>query len=77
MQNAITTFFHWLTTIGTAVGVVVATAFAIWGGYLYMSAEGNVRRMERAKQSLVNAVIGLAIVIIANTVATELHNVLT
>ena len=77
MQTAITAVFNWLTGIGTAVGIIVATAFAIWGGYLYMSAEGNVRRMERAKQSLINAGIGLAIVIIANTVATELHNILT
>ena len=41
-----------------------------------MTAEGNVRRMERGKTAIVNALIGLGIVIIANIVAAAVRSAL-
>jgi hypothetical protein len=69
MQGTIQALFTNLLTIGTAVGVTVAAFFLMWGGYLYMSAGGNPRQMERGKEAIVNALIGLAIVLAANTIA--------
>lgn len=73
MQGTIQTLFTNLLTIGTAVGVAVAAFFLMWGGYLYMSAGGNPRQMERGKEAIVNALIGLAIVLAANTIATMIR----
>ena len=69
MQGTIQGLFTNLLTIGTAVGVTVAAFFLMWGGYLYMSAGGNPRQMERGKEAMVNALIGLVIVLAANTIA--------
>ena len=69
MQGTIQTLFNNLLTIGTAVGVTVAAFFLMWGAYLYMSAGGNPRQMERGKEAMVNALIGLVIVLAANTIA--------
>ena len=73
MQGTIQALFTNLLTIGTAVGVTVAAFFLMWGGYLYMSAGGNPRQMERGKEAIVNALIGLAIVLAANTIASMIR----
>lgn len=73
MQGTIQNLFTNLLTIGTAVGVTVAAFFLMWGGYLYMSAGGNPRQMERGKEAIVNALIGLGIVLAANTIAAMIH----
>ena len=74
MQGTIQALFTNLLTIGTAVGVTVAAFFLMWGGYLYMSAGGNPRQMERGKEAIVNALIGLAIVLAANTIASMIRS---
>ena len=70
MQGAIQGLFTNLLTIGTAVGVAVAAAFIMFGAYQYMSAGGNPRQMEHGKAAMVNAVIGLVIVVAASLIAT-------
>ena len=74
MQGTIQTLFNNLLTIGTAVGVTVAAFFLMWGAYLYMSAGGNPRQMERGKEAMVNALIGLVIVLAANTIAAMIKS---
>lgn len=69
MQTTLQTLFTNLLTIGTAVGVTVAAFFLMVGAYLYMSAGGNPRQMERGKEAMVNALIGLVIVLAASTIA--------
>lgn len=76
MQGAIQTLFTNLLTIGTAVGVAVAAFFIMFGAYQYMSAGGNPRQMEHGKAAMVNAVIGLVIVIAANLIATTIRSAL-
>jgi hypothetical protein len=68
-KGAITTFFTSLTTIGTSVGLVVATFFVLVGGFLYMTANGSVRALDRAKTCIICALIGLGIVLTANVIA--------
>ena len=76
MQGTIQQLFTNLLNIGTAVGVTVAAFFLMWGAYQYMSAGGNPRQMEHGKVAMVNAVIGLAIVIAANLIASTIRGAL-
>ena len=69
LQQTLNNFFTAVVGVGTGVGVTIATFFILWGAYQYMTAEGNVRRMERGKTAIVNALIGLGIVIMANIIA--------
>ena len=68
-RSGITQLFTNLLNIGFAVGVVVASFFLMWGAFQYMAAGGSPRQMEGGKQAMVNALFGLAIVILARAVA--------
>jgi hypothetical protein len=41
----------------------------MWGAFLYMSAAGSPRQMEAGKAAIVNALAGLAIVLLARVIA--------
>ena len=69
MEQAITQLFTSLLRTGVAVGAVVCAFFLMWSGYQWMSAGGNARQMESAKQALFNALAGLAIIIAAKVIA--------
>lgn len=76
MESAITQLFTNLLQVGTAVGVSVCAFFLMWAGYSYMSAGGNVRQMESAKQGLFNALAGLAIILAAHLLAQMIQTAL-
>ncbi len=44
---------------------LVAVSFIMYGGYLWLTAAGNVERIQKAKRVILNAVIGLVIVLIS------------
>jgi len=61
--------FNALLTAATSVGLAAAALFLAWAGFLYMTASGSPRRMETAKDAAFAAVGGLAVVLLANTIA--------
>jgi hypothetical protein len=61
--------FNALLTAATSVGLAVAALFLAWAGFLYMTASGSPRRMETAKDAAFAAIGGLAVVLLANTIA--------
>jgi hypothetical protein len=65
----INTLFENLLNIGTGVGVAVSAFFVMWGAFMYMSASGSPRQMEQGKSAIVNALAGLAIVLMARVIA--------
>jgi hypothetical protein len=68
-MDQINTLFTNLLNVGTGVGVAVAAFFVMWGAFLYMAAAGNPHQMERGKAAIVNALAGLAIVLMARVIA--------
>ena len=68
-MDQINTLFNNLLDIGMGVGVAVSAFFVMWGAFLYMSASGSPHQMERAKGAIVNALAGLAIVLMARIIA--------
>jgi hypothetical protein len=67
--DQINTLFNNLLNVGMGVGVAVSAFFVMWGAFLYMSAAGSPHQMERAKAAIVNALAGLAIVLMARVIA--------
>lgn len=56
-----------LIDLFTAVGYV-ATGFMIYGGYLYIMSEGDPNRAARGKKTIISAVIGIVIAVLANLI---------
>lgn len=56
------------------IATLVATFFLVTGGIEYMSSRGNPEKLERAKRTLKNALIGLVLVIAAVTLTAILSH---
>ena len=68
-MEEINALFGNLLAIGTGVAAAVSAFFVMWGAFLYMSAAGSPRQMEAGKTAIVNALAGLAIVLLARAIA--------
>jgi hypothetical protein len=67
--DQINTLFNNLLNVGLGVAVAVSAFFVMWGAFMYMSAGGSPHQMERGKAAIVNALAGLAIVLMARVIA--------
>ena len=56
---------------------LIATVFLVKGGYLYMISSGSPDKLESAKKTIRNALIGLLLVLSATTISTVLHGALS
>lgn len=72
--NAIIKLFQTLLEVAVNIGMAAAALFLAWAGFLYMTAGGSPRRMESAKDAAFAAVGGLAVVLLANTIAGLINN---
>ena len=70
----IITLFDALLDVATKVGLAAAALFLAWAGFLYMTAGGSPRRMESAKDAAFAAIGGLAVVLLAHTIAELVKN---
>lgn len=64
----------WLVVLNIAssvLGVVgyLAICFVIWGGYQYMLARGDPSKVVRGKKTIINALVGLVICVLASTIS--------
>jgi len=53
---------------------VVAIVFVIIGGYQYVVSGGNEETAEKGKKTLINAIIGIVVVVLAYTIINVLVN---
>ncbi len=67
-MDQINSLFNHLLNIGLGVGVAVSAFFVMWGAFMYMSASGSPRHMEQGKSAIVNALAGLAIVLMVRVI---------
>jgi hypothetical protein len=72
--SAIIHVFQALLDTATKVGLAAAALFLAWAGFLYMTASGSPRRMETAKDAAFAAIGGLAVVLLAHTIAQLVSN---
>lgn len=71
----ILTVINWVLSITLAIDVL----FIIFGGFLYITSAGNEDRANKGKNTIINAIVGLVIIILAyflsNVVANYFSNV--
>ena len=67
--QSIIQLFETLLEAATRIGLAAAALFLAWAGFLYMTAGGSPRRMESAKDAAFAAIGGLAVVLLAHTIA--------
>lgn len=72
--DQISQLFKTLLDAATHVGLAAAALFLAWAGFLYMTASGSPRRMETAKDAAFAAIGGLAVVLLARTIAELVQN---
>ena len=72
--QSIVQLFTTLLDAATHVGLAAAALFLAWSGFLYMTASGSPRRMESAKDAAFAAIGGLAVVLLAHTIAELVNN---
>jgi hypothetical protein len=72
--DAIIKLFNTLLDAATHIGLAAAALFLAWAGFLYMTASGSPRRMESAKDAAFAAIGGLAVVLLAHTIAALIQN---
>jgi type IV secretory pathway VirB2 component (pilin) len=73
LSQFILTLIKILLTFAGAIAVVMV----VIGGYWYMAAGGNEELAEKGKNTILNFVIGLAIIIMAYTIVTIIASTLT
>ena len=66
----IETFIRSVIKIITGLAGLVATAFFVGGGFIYITSSGNVEHLDRAKRTILWAAIGLAVTIAAFVIST-------
>jgi hypothetical protein len=71
-RNGIVRFLIAISRFLTIVGVGLAVLFLVWSGVLYITGKD-----EDAKKGILNAIIGLLIIILAYTLVTVLINILS
>lgn len=54
----------------------IAVFFIIYGGFLYMTGGSNPSQLEKAKKSITNAIIGLAIAILATVIVNVIFGII-
>ena len=60
----------------TLVGIIAIGAIVI-GGYWYITSGGNDEQAEKGKKTLLQAIIGLIVVLLAYTIVTIIVNTIT
>ncbi len=57
-----------------AVAGLIAVFFLVLGGFRYITSNGNEENSEKGKKTIINALIGLAVVILAYVAVTVIAN---
>lgn len=52
------------------VGALVAVGFVLYGGFVYLTSQGEPDGTKRGRQAIVNALVGLLIAIFATAIVT-------
>ena len=60
----VTILYEWMIPLGTALAVLVI----IYAGYLYATSQGNPDSVKTAKDLIIGALVGLALIILAGVI---------
>lgn len=56
---------------------IIAVMFVIIGGYYYVTAQGNEEQAEKGKNTLINAIIGIVVIILSYVIINVVSNLVS
>jgi hypothetical protein len=72
--NVLSNVLEKIRDILKGVGYIVCAIFMIWGGYLMITSSGDPKRFETGKTTLLYALIGFIVILIADKVVKFIEN---
>ena len=66
-----------VVAIATHIAAFVAVGFVIYGGFAFVLSSGNAEQATNARKTIINAAVGLVIVIMARVLAEVIYKGLT
>ncbi len=75
-DSTISGFILRIINIALAVAGLIAVLFLIIGGFRYITAAGNEETAEQAKKIILNAIIGIVVIILAFVIVRVISNAL-
>ncbi len=74
-RNAIVTFILDISRVLTYISAAVAVIVIIFAGYKMLVSNGNDEQFKKGKSTLIYAVIGLIVIILAGTIVTLISGI--
>ena|SRR3989344_711602 len=75
--DEIETLINQIAQFLIVIAVVIAVIFIIWGGIKYMTARGDAKVAEEAKGTIINGIIGAAVVLGVGVILSTLSSLIT
>ncbi len=75
--SSIPNILNGLINIVLKIAEVLCALYIIWGGFLYVRAQGKPDELTKANQTLLHAVIGTAIILGANVIYSVINSTIT
>ena len=77
VEDGICNLLNRIKTILIVVGVGIAVILIIVGGIMYMTSQGDDEKAGKAKKLIINALIGVAIMLVALVLVTWVQSLIT
>jgi hypothetical protein len=74
-QNGIVSFISRIAQFLTFIAAAVAVIYMVWGGYNFITANGDEEKVKKGKDTLIYASVGLVVTIVAYTIVLLVSNV--
>ena len=75
-MEAIVALFNNLVNMGISLAFGVAGFFLLVGAFIYMTASGSPKQMEKGKVAMLNSLFGFGIALSVKLITTTLQNAL-
>ncbi len=74
--TTITSLIEAIINFLKSLAVIVSAILIVYAGYLYMTSAGNQQKIEMAQKTLIWALVGIGVVLMASAITKVIENVL-
>ncbi len=75
--NSLNSFFDGIVSIVIQLGTIVAALGIMYGGFLYVTAQGNEEQLSKATKTIIWAFVGAAILLGARAIMSAIKGTVT
>lgn len=71
--SSVSDVINLIINIATKVGSIIAVLMVMWGGFLFATAGGDTKQRDRAKDTILYAIIGATLLLGANVISQAIQ----